>query len=333
MTTPQQHADIVQDGRERDDTLRAILNILDDFGDERERTNDTQRAVLNILEDFGDEKERLHDTQKAVLNILDDFDEKNEELRAEIAERSRAEAALESQTDALAQSNAELEMFAYAASHDLSEPLRAIAGPASLIARRYRGALDDDADELIGFITDGCERMGALIADLLAYSRVGRIEEQWQPVSCNALTRRVLSALAPAIEEAGASVSVADLPTVTAEATQLAQVFQNLVSNAIKFRRLDVAPAVTIDAARSDLGWIFRVSDNGIGIHARHRDRVFGMFKRLHARDEYPGTGIGLALVKKIIDRHGGTIVITDGPNGIGTTFAFTIPDTRGVTT
>jgi signal transduction histidine kinase len=320
--------------RERTEaTARAILNILEDSGEERSRTTDTQRAILNILDDLTSERDRLEEMQKAVMNIVEDFDlEKanataaNTELRVEIAERQRAERDLEQKQQELARSNEELQMFAYAASHDLSEPLRAIAGPATMLARRYRGALDADADEWIRFITDGCERMQRLITDLLAYSRVGRLEVARQAVDCNRLVQHVTTVLAARIDEAQADVRVGCLPTVIAEPTQLGEVFQNLLSNALKFAADDRAPRVEVTAEPVEFGWRFTVTDNGIGIEPRHRDRVFGMFKRLHGRDEYPGTGIGLALVKKIVERHDGSIWIEAPPSGVGTRFAFTIP-------
>jgi light-regulated signal transduction histidine kinase (bacteriophytochrome) len=256
-------------------------------------------------------------------------DAANAELLSEVAERRRAESALEERTRELGRSNDELEMFAYAASHDLSEPLRAIAGPATMLARRYRGALDADADELIDFITDGCSRMHSLITDLLAYSRVGRLEAPRQAVDCNVVVDRIVSVLRPTIEETNAKVFVEPLPIVQAEPTQLGEVFQNLLSNAMKFARAGVPPEVIIEAERVADGWRFVVTDNGIGIHSDHRERVFGMFKRLHARDEYPGTGIGLALVKKIVEHHGGHVAIDDAPSGPGCRFSFTIADPR----
>jgi PAS domain S-box-containing protein len=241
-------------------------------------------------------------------------------LRARSVELERLNVDLE-------RSNTDLEQFAYAASHDLAEPLRAISGPVSLLSRRYAGQLDKDADMFIGFAVDGCERMQALIDDLLTYSRVGRIEGKAATVDVDALVRGgLLDGLRQIIDEHGAQVTIDALPSVAGEGSQLKQVFQNLIANAVKFARPGVPPAVHLGAERVGNSWRFTVSDNGIGIDLRHRDRVFGMFKRLHSREAYPGTGIGLALCKKIVERHGGVIGVEDGPDGVGSTFWFTLP-------
>lgn len=245
--------------------------------------------------------------------------------------RERAERDLDIAMAELARSNDELEQFAYVASHDLSEPLRAISGPISFVARRYRGRLDPEADEFIAFAVDGCQRMQQLIDGLLAYSRVGRLETPLGPVDCNLVMNGVLASLGPAIVESGAIVQVGDLPVVTAEANQLGQVLRNLVSNAIKFVPTGRTPEVSVEANLVGDRWRFTVTDNGIGIAAEHRERIFGMFKRLHSREEYVGTGIGLALAKKIVERHGGSIGVEDGPGGVGSRFWFTLPARKGV--
>lgn len=286
----------------------------------QEWVGEMPQAILNILEDFTDERTRAGETQSAILNILDDFD-------VEKGKVDIANTALTVTSGELVRSNAELEMFAYAASHDLSEPLRAISGPATLLASRYRGQFDAEADQLIEFMVDGCQRMQALITDMLAYSRVGRLEGTRRAVDCGLLLERVRSTLGPLIAETGATVVVGQLPTVSAEPTQLAEVFQNLLSNGLKFATGGTPPEVSVTAERTVEGWRFEVADNGIGIEPRHRERIFGMFKRLHPRDEYPGTGIGLALVKKIVEHHGGQVDVTDTPSGHGTCFGFTLPD------
>ena len=226
----------------------------------------------------------------------------------------------------LKRSNDELEQFAYIASHDLSEPLRAISGPVSLLARRYQGQLDADADRFIGFAVDGCERMQTLINDLLAISRVGRVEGRISMVDTNALVGTVLGVVRSTIEARHAQVTSDDLPAISGDAGQLNQLFQNLISNAIKFTPADVEPRIHLGCQNQDDHWRFTVTDNGIGIDERHRERIFGMFKRLHTRDAYPGTGIGLAVCKKIVECHRGRIGVADGPDGHGTTFWFTIP-------
>jgi PAS domain S-box-containing protein len=243
----------------------------------------------------------------------------------DVTERKRAEEALARQAEELARSNAELEQFAYVASHDLQEPLRMVASYTQLLARRYRGKLDEDADEFIGYAVDGVTRMQALINDLLAYSRVGTRGIATEAVDAEAVLRRVLSTLGPAMEDADAIVTHDPLPTVTVDAVQLGQIFQNVIGNAVKFRGAE-APRVHVGAARAEGEWVVSVSDNGIGIGPEYRDRIFIIFQRLHSRAEYPGTGIGLAICKKIVERHGGRIWLESEP-GAGTTFFFTIPD------
>lgn len=310
----------------------ALLNMLADAADDAERREGTHLAILNILDDTQVEKRELAEAEHAMLNLLEDFEQEraagvvmNAELLHEVAEHMEAERSLQAKTEELNRSNADLEMFAYAASHDLSEPLRAVSGPVSLLARRYQGRLDADADQYIKFAVDGCQRMQNLIDDLLTYSRVGRPAVAG-PVDGNDVLTGVLVGLSRAISERGAAVSAGPLPVVHAEATQLGQIFQNLVANALKFSD-GGHPAVEIAAERSDHAWRFTVTDNGIGIAPQHRERIFGLFKRLHTRDQYPGTGMGLALVKKIVERLGGQIGVEDAPGGRGSRFWFTLPD------
>jgi light-regulated signal transduction histidine kinase (bacteriophytochrome) len=241
---------------------------------------------------------------------------------AELVRRARE---LEQANVSLARSNEELEQFAYIASHDLSEPLRAISGPISLLGRRYHDQLDSEADEFIEFAVDGCRRMQAMIDDLLTYSRAGRVGEP-QPVDCNLLLNTVMAELAPRITETGAMVRVDPLPTLDAQPIPLLQVFRNLVSNALKFVASGVVPEVAVSAERVGDEWRFTVTDNGIGVAPRHRERIFGMFKRLHTRADYPGSGIGLALCKRIILREEGRIGVEHAPSGQGSRFWFTLP-------
>ena len=245
-----------------------------------------------------------------------------EQAQAEIAAR-RDE--LEGLRLELERSNADLEQFAYAASHDLSEPLRAISGPISLLEQKYAGQLDVEADKLIDFAVDGCRRMQQLIDDLLALSRVGRFEGDRLPVDTAVMASTVF---ALAADDLGVvpDVRFGMLPVVLAEPSQLRQVFENLIGNAVKFHRPGVPPVIEVDCRPDGAALRFTVADNGIGIDPRYRERVFGMFKRLHTRDVYPGTGIGLALCKKIVERHGGRIGVSDGPGGVGSTFWFTLP-------
>ena len=225
----------------------------------------------------------------------------------------------------LTRSNAELQQFAYVASHDLKEPLRMVANFTQLLARRYKGKLDQDADEFIGFAVDGAQRMQVLIDDLLAMSRVDSRRKAFVPVDCNALLDQVASDMQVAVRDAGGEVTWGDLPRVLADDVQLGQVFQNLIGNALKFRGQD-PPRIRVSAERNESVWQFSVRDNGIGIDPQFNERIFIIFQRLHNKDEYPGTGIGLALCKKIIERHGGKIWVESQP-GAGATFHFTIQD------
>jgi PAS domain S-box-containing protein len=243
----------------------------------------------------------------------------------DITARKRAEEQLRATAADLERSNRELEQFAYVASHDLQEPLRMVASYTQLLARRYQGRLDQDADEFIGFAVDGALRMQELINDLLMYSRVGSRALELQQVDANGVVDRVVGDLAGAIEDSGATVTRDDLPIVRADSMQLQQLFQNLIANGIKFRRADEPPRVHVSAQRAGAGWSFAVSDNGIGIEPQYLDRIFALFQRLHSRAEYPGTGIGLAICKKIVERHGGTMAVHSEP-GLGTTFEFTLP-------
>jgi len=245
--------------------------------------------------------------------------EKEEHVR-----RRRAEEDLARKVDELAQSNAELEQFAYVASHDLQEPLRMVAAYTELLAERYRGKLDGDADKFIGYACEGAQRMQVLIQDLLAFSRIGRKENALASVDCNAVMRHVVQTLSTSIEQNGGTVTYGSLPEVWADNTQMVQLFQNLVGNAIKFRGKE-PPAVSVQAEKQDHEWLFSVTDNGIGIAAEDVQRIFAVFQRLHTRAEYPGNGIGLAICKKIVERYGGRIWVESQP-GCGCTFKFTLP-------
>ncbi|HVL95837.1 MAG TPA: ATP-binding protein [Solirubrobacteraceae bacterium] len=236
-----------------------------------------------------------------------------------------AHAELERRAAALERSNGELQQFAYVASHDLSEPLRMVTGYMQLLQRRYEGQLDDDADQFIGFAVEGAGRMRALIDDLLRYSRLEHAAIEARPVDARETVDATLRSLAASLEDAGADVRVQGLPVVAADPVQLGQLFQNLIANALKFRN-GSAPQVEVLAERDPDGWRFTVADNGLGIDPDHADRVFKMFQRLHGRDEYDGNGIGLAICRKIVDRHGGRIWVEPNPGG-GSRFVFTLPD------
>lgn len=238
--------------------------------------------------------------------------------------RKEAEQQLKRHAIALQRSNKELEQFAYVASHDLQEPLRMVASYTQLLGERYRGKLDDKADKYINYAVDGARRMQALINDLLAFSRVNTRGKEFIATDCAKVVNNVLQMLSKTIEENDAQIVVEDLPTVTVDRSQLTQVFQNLIGNAVKFRGT-AQPRVKISARIDEADWEFCVADNGIGIDPKFHERIFVAFQRLHQRNEYPGNGIGLAIVKKIVERHDGNIRIESTP-GTGTRFYFTIP-------
>ncbi len=242
--------------------------------------------------------------------------------------KHKAEEKLKQTLAELAHSNAELEQFAYIASHDLQEPLRMISSFTQLLARRYKGRLDKDADEFIGYIVDGTIRMQRMVEDLLAYSRVGTRGKPFEPTNCEAVFDQAVTNLKAIIEENGAVVTHDALPTVIADVSQLIQLFQNLIGNAIKFRR-EEPPQVHISAQRKGNEWIFSVQDNGIGIAPEFMEHIFKMFQREYSA-EYPGTGVGLAICKKIVERHGGRIWV-ESEKGKGSTFYFTIPAKRSM--
>ncbi len=252
----------------------------------------------------------------------------NRQLQQEMAVRQKAETVLAQRSQELARSNAELEQMAYVASHDLQEPLRMVASYLQLLEHRYGGHLDADAHEFIGFAVDGAKRMQALIDDLLSYSRVGTKAKPLQATDCDAVMKTALQSLRLAIEESGAQIQCTALPMVMGDAAQLAQLFQNLLANAIKFRGAQ-APRIAVRAEAEGEFWRFEVQDNGIGIAPEYFARIFVMFQRLHNRSKYPGTGIGLAICKKIVERHGGRIWVASAP-GQGVVFKFTLPKETG---
>ena len=247
------------------------------------------------------------------------------EIHRDITERKQAERVVQLKNDELKRSNQELEQFAYVASHDLQEPLRMVSNYTQLLARRYKDTLDADANEFIDFAVDGAKRMQALIHDLLQLARVGTRGKEFRPVASETIVRDAITNLTGLIEETGAEIVVDPMPTIAGDASQLVHVFQNLIGNALKFRRPDAKPVVRISARVEEHAWRFLVADNGIGIEPKYFDRIFQMFQRLHGRHQYEGTGIGLALCKKIVERHGGRIQV-ESQAGQGATFSFTIP-------
>jgi PAS domain S-box-containing protein len=242
----------------------------------------------------------------------------------DITEHKQIEDALTKKSEELARSNADLALFAYAASHDLQEPLRTITSFVQLLQKRYHGKIDPDADEFIDFIVGGTKRMQQLINDLLTYSRVNTRKGPLSPMKIEDVLQKAMQNLRYILEEVKGTVIYEEMPSIVADEPQMTQLFQNLIGNALKFHG-EEAPKVEISAARKGNDWIFSVKDNGIGIDPQYKDRIFEIFQRLHTREEYSGTGIGLAIAKKIVERHGGRIWV-DGEPGKGTTFRFTIP-------
>ena len=289
---------------------RPILHLADTASRVSTDSDYSLRAVTDSQDELGLLIRRFNE----MLTQIQDRDAALQKAHGELGER-----ALE-----LERSNQELQLFAYVASHDLQEPLRMVASYLQLLERRYKGALDADADEFIGYAVDGASRMQTLLHDLLAYSRVGTRGKPLVPTGSGEVLSQTLMNLKVAIEESGAEVTHGDLPEVLADGTQLSQVFQNLIGNAIKFRG-DRSPRIEISLDRSGGEWVFGVRDNGIGIDPQYADRIFLIFQRLHTRGEYPGTGVGLAICKKIVERHGGRIWM-ESELGKGSTFYFTLP-------
>lgn len=270
-------------------------------------------------------------TPALALPSMSALEQLNDSLAKEVATRADAEetmrrlnAELESRAEELARSNADLEQFAYVASHDLQEPLRAVAGCMQILEKRVDGKLDARDHELMQHAIGGAARMQSLIDDLLAFSRVGTRGGAFEHVSCETALQHALDSLSAAIAESGASITHDPLPELPADVTQLTQLLQNLIGNAIKFRGSE-PPRVHVSARREEECWHFSVADNGIGIEPQYFERVFVVFQRLHTRREYPGTGVGLAICKRIVERHGGHMWIESEP-GRGSTFHFTLP-------
>jgi signal transduction histidine kinase len=265
---------------------------------------------------------------REVHTLAVDVNRMRRRILRELSALRDANVALQGRAEDLERSNAELEQFAYVASHDLQEPLRKIASFCQLLQRRYSGQLDARANQYIDYAVDAAKRMQALIDDLLAFSRVGRFDRDAVLVSCASALSQARFNLGSEISRAGAVIETAELPSVLADFPLLTSLFQNLISNAIKFRHSDRPPVICVSVARQDDGfWRFSVADNGIGVQPEYADRIFVMFQRLHDRTKYPGTGIGLAMCRKIVERYGGTIWL-DTEYQDGAKFVFTLPVT-----
>ena len=252
----------------------------------------------------------------------------NAQLEDKVLERTKelenSNKVLMQRSEELVRINAELERFAYISAHDLQEPLRTVSSFVGLLVKRYKGQLDSDADDFIDYILDGTERMKQLIRDLLKYSRLGGRQMKLEQVDCNAIASQAVGALKSAIDQTGATVQTDMLPLVRGDPSQFGLVFQNLVANALKFKSKR-PPRIHISAKQQDREWLFSVADNGIGMEPQYVERIFEIFQRLHTQQEYPGTGIGLAICKRIIEAHNGRIWAESIP-GKGSTFYFTLP-------
>jgi light-regulated signal transduction histidine kinase (bacteriophytochrome) len=261
-----------------------------------------------------------------------DDNRKVEELQSagvDITDRRRAEEALRRANDALRRANADLEQFAYSASHDLQEPIRNISLSTQILAKHYGHLLDEGARQQLSFATEGAKRMEMLVRDLLTYAQSaqdGGSGKTTEAADANSAIRKALSNLATAIQESKAAITVGPLPTVPIPEVQLQQVFQNLIANAIKYRSDPDTPRIHVRAVRTVADWLFSIQDNGIGIAAEYRERVFGIFKRLHGEGKYSGTGIGLAICQRLVERNGGRIWVESAGLGKGSTFFFTLP-------
>jgi light-regulated signal transduction histidine kinase (bacteriophytochrome) len=261
---------------------------------------------------------------REAVDLAIDVNRMRERILSELSAVRVANSALQARAHDLERSNSELEQFAYVASHDLQEPLRMVASYCQLLKRRYGAKLDTDADEFIGFAVEGANRMQRLINDLLSYSRVGHRGEVFAPLLASDLVNAAIGNLQAAIADAEARIEMGELPEIHGDRTQLVQLFQNLIGNAIKFRR-DEPPVVRISAVQEGEFAQITVEDNGIGIEREYVEKVFLIFQRLHDREKYSGTGIGLAIVKKVVERHGGKVWIDSTP-GQGSRFQFTLP-------
>ncbi len=273
--------------------------------------NQRLRSMVTTLQDLLAVHERVVLDQTARLEqVLGELNLRNQEL---------------------ARSNAELEQFAYLASHDLQEPLRMVASYTQLLGERYKGRLDAEADKFIDYAMDGAVRMQRLITDLLTYSRLDKAGESFQLCECAGVVDQAMINLGAAIRETAATVTCGNLPVLMANKTQMVQLLQNLLGNAIKFRREFVPPHVHVSAKLDGNDWLFAVTDNGIGIAPEYFDRIFQVFQRLHTRRQYSGTGIGLAICKRIVEYHGGRIWV-ESDTERGTTFYFTMPPRQEAT-
>jgi signal transduction histidine kinase len=314
---------------------RAVLNILEDSVCDKAHLESAQRSMLNILDDFSEEKSRLEQTQRAVLNILDDFEAEkskvelaNVQLEKEIEERKRVETQMQGVNTELLAANKELEAFSYSVSHDLRAPLRGIDGFSLALLEDYAEKLDEDGRDYLHRVRAATQRMGILIDDLLNLSRVTRSEMRWESADLSAIVRSVVAELRKTEPEREVDVRIEDGLQATADAHLLRIVFENLLGNAWKFTSKRGFARIEFGTVQVNARPAFYIRDDGAGFDPAFSDRLFGAFQRLHDKDEFPGTGVGLATVQRIIHRHGGRIW-AESAVGRGATFYFTLQETR----
>lgn len=315
-----------------EETFRATLNILDDFDDEKEKLKQIQQATMNLLEDFDAERTSFQLIQRATLNLLEDMnDERNkldtarsalinilEDVEAERAKTAMAKASLEAV-------NKELEAFSYSVSHDLRAPLRAISGFSEAIQEDYASVLDSEGKRYFGLIQDNAHKMGRLVDDLLTFSRLGRQEIIRTEVDINTLVKGICDELIASSQDRDIKFDIQKVPAVHGDKAMIRQALVNLFSNAAKFTKNKVSALVEFGSTSNEGEIIFYVKDNGAGFDMRYKDKLFGVFQRLHSTVEFEGTGVGLALVNRIITRHGGR-VWAEGEVNKGAVFYFTLP-------
>lgn len=288
----------------------------------RKLASELEQRVAEQTKEIRQANEALEGHIKALENV-------NNQLEMEVTERSKAQDALDAANTDLERSNRELELFASVASHDLQEPLRTITSYIELLAHKYGDKLDQQADQYMGFIMDGAHHLQTLINDLLAYSRVGTRAKPFAPVKMDSVLDQVLGGMKKTIAESNTQVERDELPEVLGDDVQLAQLFQNLIANAVKFRKNEAASRIRVTIKEDGDEWIFGVHDNGIGIDPQYSERIFQIFRRLHTREEYEGSGMGLAICRKIVEHHGGRIWV-ESTRGEGSSFYFTLPAQRG---
>lgn len=326
---------ISQEHIEKKNTEIALLNILEDYNEEKSKYTDIQNSLLNILDDYNIEKTNLENTQRAVLNILDDYSK--EKINLENSQRAVLNILddytieiekIEKINKELNFSNNELEQFFYVTSHHLQEPLRLITSFLQLLEKKYKDKLDQDATDYIQFAVDGSIRMKALILGLLDYSQVNKINV-FEEIELNDLITKVIENLKVQIDSNNAQIKIDHLPKIIGDKIQISQLFENLISNAIKFRG-ENRPEIFITGNKEGDQYIFSVKDNGIGIQKEYANKLFSIFQRLNTNVQIQGTGIGLAICKKIVEKHGGKIWF-ESEFGKGSTFYFTIKETQKI--